>query len=499
MGGGPGDPGLLTLRGAELLRRADVVVHDRLADPRLLELAPPAAERIDVGKSPGAPVAQEAINALLVDRGRDGRTVVRLKGGDPFVFGRGGEEALALAAAGVAFEVVPGVTAAVAAPAYAGVPVTHRGLSTSFTVVTGHSRFSVDRETNWGALAAAGGTIIVLMGVAHRAEIARRLIAGGLDPATPAVAVTWGTRADQTTVRTTLDGLGVAELEPPAAIVIGAVAGLDLAWFERRPLFGRRVVVTRARLQASRLSERLAELGAEPIEVPAIEVADPSDGGAGLRAAAGRLTAGDYDWVVFTSPRAVERLVPLLRDARAFGAARIAAIGPGTAGALTGYGLVADLVPEEFVAESLVAAFPAGTGRVLVPRAAVARDVLPGGLAAKGWRVEVVEAYRTGCGPARSGHPGGRGRRRRHHVHLVVHRDQLPGGGRAQLGAPVRGLHRADHGRHGPGRRAPGRCGRRRAQHRGPGRRPARGAGRYRADPAMMVVTATEVPPYAFP
>jgi uroporphyrinogen III methyltransferase/synthase len=196
-------------------------------------------------------------------------------------------------------------------------------------------------------------------------------------------------------VRTTLDGLGAAELEPPAAIVIGAVAGLDLAWFESRPLFGRRVVVTRARLQASRLSERLAELGAEPIEVPAIEVADPSDGGAGLRSAAGRLTAGDYDWVVFTSPRAVERLVPLLRDARAFGPARIAAIGPGTAGALTGYGLVADLVPEEFVAESLVAAFPAGAGRVLLPRAAVARDVLPGGLAAKGWQVEVVEAYRT--------------------------------------------------------------------------------------------------------
>jgi uroporphyrinogen III methyltransferase / synthase len=399
VGGGPGDPGLLTVRGAEVLARAEVVVHDRLADPRLLELAPSGAERIDVGKSPGAPVAQEAINSLLIERGRRYGTVVRLKGGDPFVFGRGGEEALALAAAGVAFEVVPGVTAAVAVPAYAGVPVTHRGLSTSFTVVTGHSRFSIDRETNWAALAAAGGTIIVLMGVAHRAEIADRLMAGGLDPATPAVAVTWGTRSDQATVRTTLAGLAVAAVDPPATIVIGAVAGLDLAWFERRPLFGRQVVVTRARLQASQLSERLADLGAEPIEVPAIEVADASDGGTALRAAAGRLAGGDYDWVVFTSPRSVERLVPLLHDARSFGATRIAAIGSGTAAELARHCLVADLVPPEFVAESLLEAWPAGSGRVLLPRAAVARHVLPGGLEAKGWTVDVVEAYRTG--PAR--------------------------------------------------------------------------------------------------
>jgi uroporphyrinogen III methyltransferase/synthase len=395
VGGGPGDPGLLTLRGAEVLARADVVVHDRLADPRLLELARPGAERIDVGKSPGAPVAQEAINALLIDRSRDGATVVRLKGGDPFVFGRGGEEALALAAAGVPFEVVPGVTAAVAVPAYAGIPVTHRGLSTSFTVVTGHSRFSVDRETNWSALAAAGGTIVVLMGVAHRAEIAERLMTAGLAPATPAVAITWGTRPDQATVRTTLGGLAAATLHPPATIVIGAVAGLDLAWFERRPLFGRRVVVTRARLQASALSERLAELGADPIEVPAIEVAEASDGGAGLRAAAGRLAAGGYEWVVFTSPRAVERLVPLLRDARAFGLTRIAAIGPGTADELARRGLVADLVPHRFIAEALLESFTGGPGRVLLPRAAVARDVLPEGLRAKGWTVEVVEAYRT--------------------------------------------------------------------------------------------------------
>jgi uroporphyrinogen III methyltransferase/synthase len=233
------------------------------------------------------------------------------------------------------------------------------------------------------------------MGVAHRAEIATRLIDAGLDPATPVVAVTWGTRPAQTTVRTHLAGLGTARLEPPATIVIGEVAGLDLGWFDRRPLFGRRVVVTRPPGQASRLCGLLAELGAVPVEVPAVRFTEPADGGAALQAAAGALTAGGFSWVVFTSARAVERFVPLLRDARAFGAARIAAIGPGTAAALAGRNLQADLVPPEFVAESLLEAFPSGLGRVLLPRAAVARDVLPAGLRAKGWAVEVVEAYRT--------------------------------------------------------------------------------------------------------
>ena len=401
VGAGPGAPGLLTVRGAEVLGRADVVVHDRLAEPSLLDLAPPGAERIDVGKSPGGPVDQDAINRLLIGRHRAGRTVVRLKGGDPFVFGRGGEEAQALEAAGIDWEVVPGITSAIAAPAYAGVPVTHRGRATSFTVVTGHSRHAVDTETNWEALAAAGGTIIVLMGVAHRARIAGRLMAGGLAPATPVVAVRWGTRPEQTTVRTTLAGLGEAALEPPATIVVGSVAELDLAWFERRPLFGRRVVVTRARADASGLSERLRSLGAGVVELPVIEVAGPADGGAGLRRAAVDLAAGRYRWVVFTSPRAVERLVPLLRDARSFGPARIAAIGPGTSAALAGHRLVADLVPDEFVAEALLEAFPCGAGDVLLPRAAVAREVLPQGLAAKGWTVDVVEAYRTGVASPR--------------------------------------------------------------------------------------------------
>jgi uroporphyrinogen III methyltransferase/synthase len=397
VGAGPGDPGLLTRRGAELLARADVVVHDRLSEITLLDLAPSGAERVDVGKSPGSPVDQEEINRLLVERGLRGQEVVRLKGGDPFVFGRGGEEAEALAAAGVAFEVVPGVSAAVAVPAYAGIPVTHRGLSTSFTVVTGHSRHAVDNDVNWDALARAADTIVVLMGVAHRGEIAARLQAGGLAADTPVAAVHWGTRPGQRTVRTTLAGLAGVTLEPPVTLVIGRVAGLDLRWFEGRPLFGRRVVVTRARAQASTLVDRLRALGAETVELPTIEIADPADGGDALRAAAGRLAT--YAWVVFTSTNAVDRLFRNLGDARAFGAAQVAAVGPGTAAALAARGVVADLTPDTAVAEALVDAFPPGApgagGRVLLPQAAAARAVLAEGLAARGWDVDVVEAYRT--------------------------------------------------------------------------------------------------------
>ena len=393
VGAGPGDPGLLTRRGAELLARADVVVHDRLSEISLLHLAPDQAERIDVGKSPGAPVAQEDINRLLVERGLAGQEVVRLKGGDPFVFGRGGEEALALAEAGVPFEVVPGISAAVAVPAYAGIPVTHRGLSTSFTVVTGHSRHAVDNEVDWDAVARAAGTIVVLMGVAHRASIVARLQGAGLPSDTPVAAIQWGTRPGQRTVRTTLAGLPDVTLEPPVTLVIGRVAGLDLRWFEGRPLFGRRVVVTRARAQASTLVERLASLGAETIELPTIEITVPSDGGDALRAAAARLEA--YDWVLFTSVNAVERLFDHLRDARAFGRARVGAVGPGTAAALARRGVAADLEPAEAVGEALVEAFPSGSGTVLLPQAAAARPVVAHGVRAKGWEVEVVEAYRT--------------------------------------------------------------------------------------------------------
>ncbi|MGH9280360.1 MAG: uroporphyrinogen-III C-methyltransferase, partial [Acidimicrobiales bacterium] len=321
VGAGPGDPGLLTVRAAEVLAAADVVVHDRLAEPSLLDLAPAGAERIDVGKSPGGPINQEAINDLLVARGRAGQHVVRLKGGDPFVFGRGGEEAAVLLAAGVPIEVVPGITSAVAVPAYAGIPVTHRGLSTSFTVVTGHSRHAADRDLDWEALARAGGTLVVLMGVAHKAELAAELIAAGMPGSTPVAAVRWGTRPAQQTVRTTLAALGDAVLEPPVTMVIGAVAALDLRWFEDRPLLGRRVVVCRAPAQASALADRLRRVGAETLEVPVIEIGDPADGGGALRSAAIGV-ARDFDWVAFTSVNAVDRFFACVRDARALGGVR---------------------------------------------------------------------------------------------------------------------------------------------------------------------------------
>jgi uroporphyrinogen III methyltransferase/synthase len=403
VGAGPGDPGLLTVRGAEVLRRADVVVYDRLSVEALLDLAPVDAERISVGKAPGTvTLPQEDINALLVERGRTGATVVRLKGGDPFVFARGGEEAAALAAAGVPFEVVPGVTSAIAAPAYAGIPVTLRHSSTSFTVVTGHEDPSVgdDGTVDWRAVAQVGGTIVLLMGVARIAKIAAELIAAGRSPDTPAAAVRWGTRPEQHTIRATLGTIADHDLAPPSVIVIGEVAEVDLAWFERRPLFGRRVLVTRTRQQASELVGALHHLGAEPIELPVIEVADPLDGGAALRDVAGRLPA--YEWVVLTSPNGARRLLSAVAerglDARVFGAASLAAIGPGTARALAEGGLRADLVPPTFVAEALLDALPpppAGGGRLLLARAEVARDVLPDGLRAAGWEVDVVDAYRT--------------------------------------------------------------------------------------------------------
>lgn len=397
VGAGPGDPGLLTRRGAEVLGRADVVVHDRLSAAALLDLAPPSAERIDVGKAPGrARLTQEGINDLLVARGRQGQTVVRLKGGDPFVFARGGEEAAALAAAGLAYEVVPGITSAIAVPAYAGIPVTQRFSSTAFTVITGHEDPSSDPGTvDWEAAARLGGTLVVLMGVARWPQIAERLQAGGLAPDTPAAAVRWGTRADQTTTRATLATLADHPLEAPSVIVVGRVAASGLRWFERRPLFGRRVVVTRTRAQASELSRALGELGAEPLEVPVIEVGPPSDGGVALRAAVAGV--GTADWLVLTSPNGVERTFAEIPDTRALGGVRVAAIGPGTAAALARYRVVADLVPERYVAESLLAALPdpPSGGRVVIARAEEAREVLPEGLRARGWEVDVVAAYRT--------------------------------------------------------------------------------------------------------
>jgi uroporphyrinogen III methyltransferase/synthase len=323
---------------------------------------------------------------------------VRLKGGDPFVFARGAEEAQALAAAGVAYEVVPGITSAVAGPAYAGIPATLRYSSTSVTVVAGHedptkSTPSVD----WEALAALGGTIVVLMGVRRWPAIAERLQAGGLSADTPAAAVRWATTNRQRTVRATLGTLGEHPLRAPAVIVVGEVARESLDWFEGRPLFGLRVVVTRARGQASALSALLRDRGAEVVEVPTIEIVDPPDGGAALDAALAAVH--EYDWLVLTSANGAARVCARLRDGRDLAGVRLAAIGPGTAAELRRHHLVADLVPPRYVAESLLEAFPDPppdrAGRVLLARAETAREVLPEGLRARGWQVDVVPAYST--------------------------------------------------------------------------------------------------------
>ncbi|HEV2993006.1 MAG TPA: uroporphyrinogen-III C-methyltransferase, partial [Acidimicrobiia bacterium] len=392
-------PDLLTLRAVQRLQAADVVVHDRLVSQAVLEHAPPTAERIDVGKTPGGGGATQAdINALLVRLGREAKRVVRLKGGDPFVFGRGGEEAEALRAAGVAFEVVPGVTSALAAPAYAGIPVTHRGLARAVTIVTGHEDPTQEvAGVDWAALARAGGTLVILMGASRIDAIAAALRAGGLPGDTPVAAVQRGTRPDQATLRATLATIGDAAPAAPAAIVVGPVAALDLAWFEQRPLFGRTVVVTRAREQASGLRATLETLGAAVAELPAI-VIEPL-----------AVTLPDlsrFAWLVLTSANGVEALFAALRaagrDARALAGVRVAVIGPGTAAALDAHGVRADLLPERFVAEALLDAFPAPSQpgeAVLVARAAQARDVLPDGLGARGYTVEVLPLYATRPAP----------------------------------------------------------------------------------------------------
>ncbi len=408
VGAGPGDPGLLTQKGAEVLARADVVVYDRLVDRSLLVLAPADAVLVDAGKRPaertdqpevgaGSGAArQDDINALLIAHGQAGRTVVRLKGGDPFLFGRGGEEAAALSLAGVPWEVVPGVTSAFAVPAAAGVPVTQRGLSSSVTVVTGQvGDESRAGGVDWESLARAKGTLVILMGMATRGEIARRLQAGGRPADEPVAVVEWGTTARQRVVRTTLAGLETVRLASPATIVVGPVARLALSSPERRPLSGRSVVVTRAPAQAGALAAGLRQAGARVLELPVIEIVDAPEERAGLERAAG--APGEYRWLVLTSANAVGHFMPLVGDLRRLAPCRIATVGRATAAALGAHGLLADLVPERSSAEGLVEAMPAAEdgGRVLFVKAAAAGETLAAGLAAKGWRVDEVVAYRT--------------------------------------------------------------------------------------------------------
>jgi uroporphyrinogen III methyltransferase / synthase len=407
VGAGPGDPGLMTRRSLELIAAADVILYDRLIPPGALDGARAGAELRYVGKEPGSPaLAQEEINALLVGLARGGRRVVRLKGGDPFVFGRGGEEAEALAAAGVPFEVVPGVTAGVAAPAYAGIPVTHRDAASAVAFVTGHEDpDKPESALDWKALARFPGTLVLYMGVKNLPLITKRLIAAGRDPNEPAAVVERGTKPDQRTITDTLAALparvSAEGIRPPAITLIGPVAGLSdaIGWLEHRPLRGQVVAVTRARAQASGLAARLSGLGAEVIEAPVIRIEPRPLEGELLEAV---VRIGDYALVSLTSPNGVRLLFEALgetgRDARALAGATVAAIGPGTAAELERHGVRADVVPERFVAEGLVEALagvPVEGRRVLVARAAEARSVLPDALRERGAEVDEVAVYET--------------------------------------------------------------------------------------------------------
>ncbi len=400
VGAGPGDPGLLTVRARELIAAADVVLHDRLIPPGALDAARADAELIDVGKVGGGDhVPQDETNRLLVEHARAGRSVVRLKGGDPFVFGRGGEEALVLREAGIDFEVVPGVTAGVAAAAYAGIPVTQRGEASAVAFVTGHEDpDKPESAIDWPALAAFPGTLVLYMGVRALPRIAAALRDAGRPGGQPAAVVERGTLPGQRTVVATLDTIAErAEAEgvrPPSITVIGPVAALSeqLDWLRAaRPLLGRRVAVTRARAQASALAQRLRALGADVVEAPAIAIeplaVDVPD-------------VSGYDLLCVTSPNGAERLLDEVRDARALAGPTIAAIGPGTARALRERGIEPDVVPERAVAESLVEALrDVPVTRALIARAEEGRDVLPDALRERGVEVDVLALYRTVAAP----------------------------------------------------------------------------------------------------
>jgi len=407
VGAGPGDPGLMTIRSLDLIVAADVILHDRLIPRDALAAARPDAEILYVGKEPGAAsVPQDGIEKLLIDRARDGKIVVRLKGGDPFVFGRGGEEAEALADAGIPFEVVPGITAGVAAPAYAGIPVTHREEASAVAFITGHEDpEKEDSALDYEALARFQGTLVFYMGVKALPGIAQSLVAAGRDPSEPAAVVERGTLPGQRTVSGTLaniaEAAAEAEIKPPSVTVIGPVAARRerIAWLEGRPLHGKRIVVTRARTQASELARRLDALGAEPIELPAIRIEPRLDTDDVRRAVESIHT---YALVCLTSPNGVNLLFEAMaaqgRDARALANATVAAIGAGTEAALASFGVMADIVPERFVAEELVEALDKLQlqGKpVLIARAAEGREVLPDALRKRGAQVDVVTLYET--------------------------------------------------------------------------------------------------------
>ncbi len=406
VGAGPGEPDLITIKGLECLKKADVIVYDRLIADRLLDETASHAEKVYVGKGRGYHVMeQKAINLLMVSKAKEGKTVVRLKGGDPFVLGRGGEEAEVLAANGIPFEVVPGVSSAYAVPAYAGIPVTHRRLASSFTVVTAHE----DPDKNKSSIAwdkiSSGGTLVFLMGVKNLAQIVRQLIQDGRSPSTPAAVISHGTTPRQQTVVGTLEDIvsrvEEKELEPPAVIVIGEVVRLreQLRWFDNMPLFGKRILVTRAEHQAHELSRLLLQRGAMPIQMPVIRIGPPHTWSELDQAI---LNLKDYNWLLFTSVNAVEifwkRLCKLDLDGRWLAGTKIGAIGPATAKAVEEKGIRPDYSPKEYTSQAFVAGFKkqdiAGC-RVLLPRADIAGNELAEGLTRLGAKVSQITAYKT--------------------------------------------------------------------------------------------------------
>jgi uroporphyrinogen III methyltransferase/synthase len=407
VGAGPGDPNLITVKGKQAIERADVIVYDRLASPQLLQNARPDAERIYVGKLPDRhTLTQDEINELLVEKAKAGNVVTRLKGGDPFIFGRGGEEAERLVDAGISFEVVPGITSAIAVPAYAGIPVTHRNFNSSFAIVTGHERpEKTESSINWEKLATATETIIFLMGVSNLPFIVKQLTKYGRDATTPIALIRWGTRIEQETLVGTLSDIVAkvndARFGSPAIIIVGEVVKLreKLSWFERKPLFGKRILVTRARSQSSELTQMIDHLGGEAIEFPVIRLVEPKHGDVFNEALH---HIGEYNWVIFTSVNGVKFFFDRIRkqkiDIRQMANARIAAIGPKTAAALEEKGLLVEALPDEYKAEALVEhlrPLVKETEKILLPRADIAREVLAVELRAMGCAVTEVDAYDT--------------------------------------------------------------------------------------------------------
>ena len=408
VGAGPGDAGLLTMRGAELLRRADVVVYDALVNRELLALAPEAAEVIFGGKLPrDRAIPQDELNRLLAEKAGAGKTVVRLKGGDPYIFGRGGEEAAGLHRDGVPFEVVPGISSIIAAPSYAGIPLTHRDHCSSFTVITGHE--DPDKEESaldWERIASEPGTKVFLMGVERIGKIAAALEANGQDAGTPVAMVRWGTMGRQQTITGTIatiaDEVAKTDFKAPAVTIIGGVSTLrdSLNWFENRPLFGQRVVVTRTRSQASMLSGQLKDLGADVLEIPTIKIVPPGSIEPIVEAVTG---IGSYDWIIFTSPNGVEQFFDYFfkafRDVRDLGSIRFAAVGPATAKKLTQFHINIDLIPEVYTAAATAKALldyqNVENISVLLARAEEANSELPRMLEDQGAIVDDIAFYKT--------------------------------------------------------------------------------------------------------